>query len=117
MPLINLYSSAPSPAPEATRKLLTALSSLLSRELGKPESYVMTNLVPRAEMTFGGTFDPVCYAEIKNIGKFKPDQTKRLSSQVCDLVSQGLGVPSSRIYIEFADASGYLWGFDGGTFG
>ncbi len=117
MPLINLYSSAPSPAPETTRQLLTSLSSLLARELGKPESYVMTNLVPHTEMTFAGSFDPTCYAEIKNVGKFKPDQTERISGKVCDLITQSLGVPRSRIYIEFADATGYLWGFNGGTFG
>jgi len=117
MPLINLYSSAASLAPDITRRLLTNLSSLLARELGKPESYVMTNLVPRTEMTFGGSFDPACYAEIKNVGKFKPEQTERISSKVCALITEALGVPSSRIYVEFTDATGYLWGFDSGTFG
>jgi len=117
MPLIALYSSAPSPASGTVHTLLSELSSLLARELGKPESYVMTNFVSRTEMTFGGSFDPACYAEIKNIGKFKPEQTARISSTVCDLVAQSLHVPRSRIYIEFADATGYLWGFDGGTFG
>ena len=117
MPLISIYTSAPSPAPNVTRQLLTSLSSLLARELGKPESYVMTILVPRTEMSFGGTFDPACYAEIKNVGKFRPEQTERISSKVCDLVTQSIAVQRSRIYIEFSDATGYLWGFDGGTFG
>ena len=117
MPLINLYSSAPLPSQEAARALLTSLSSLLARELGKPESYVMTNLVPRTEMSFGGSFDPVCYAEIKNIGKFEPDQTERISGLVCALVTKALGVSRSRIYVEFSDATGYLWGYNGATFG
>ena len=81
MPLINVYSSAPAPAADTVRQLLTDLSSLLAREIGKPESYVMTNLVPRTEMTFAGTFDPVCYAEVKNVGKFKAEQTERISGQ------------------------------------
>jgi phenylpyruvate tautomerase PptA (4-oxalocrotonate tautomerase family) len=117
MPLINLYSSAPPPAADAVRQLLSNLSSLLAREIGKPESYVMTNLVPRTDMTFAGTFEPACYAEIKSIGKFKPDQTERISSMVCELLTKSLGVPRSRIYIEFSDVAGYLWGFDGKTFG
>lgn len=117
MPLINVYSSAPAPIPEAARQLLTSLSSMLARELGKPESYVMTNLVPRTEMTFGGSFEPACYAEIKNIGKFKPEQTERISGLLCDLFMKMLGVSRSRIYIEFTDASAYLWGFNGATFG
>jgi phenylpyruvate tautomerase len=117
MPLINVYSSAPAPAADAVRQLLTDLSSLLAREIGKPENYVMTNLVPRTEMTFAGTFEPACYAEVKNIGKFKVDQTERISARLCDLLTKSLGVQSSRIYIEFSDATGYLWGFNGGTFG
>jgi phenylpyruvate tautomerase len=117
MPLINVYSSAPTPAADITRQLLSNLSSLLSREIGKPESYVMTNLVPRTDMTFAGTFEPACYAEVKNIGKFKPEQTERISSKVSDLLTKSLGVTRARIYIEFSDATGYLWGFDGGTFG
>ncbi len=117
MPIINVYSSAPSPAADTVRRLLSDLSSLLAREIGKPESYVMTNLVPRTEMTFAGTFEPACYAEVKSIGKFKPDQTERISGRLCELLTQSLGVQRSRIYIEFSDAAGYLWGFDGGTFG
>jgi len=117
MPLINVYSSAHSPAADTVRQLLTDLSSLLAREIGKPESYVMTNLVPRTDMTFAGTFEPVCYAEVKNVGKFKAEQTERISGRLCDLLTQALGVQKSRIYIEFSDATGYLWGFNGGTFG
>ncbi len=116
MPLINVYSSAPVLTSEAARQLLSSLSSLLARELGKPESYVMTNLVP-AEMTFGGSFEPACYAEVKNIGKFRPEQTERMSGLLCDHFVKMLGVSRSRIYIEFADATGYLWGFNGATFG
>jgi phenylpyruvate tautomerase len=117
MPLINVYSSASAPTPETTRQLLVDLSSLLAREIGKPESYVMTNLVPRTDMTFAGTFDAACYAEVKSVGKFKPDQTQRLSSRLCEVLAKALNVPRARIYIEFSDAAGYLWGFDGGTFG
>jgi phenylpyruvate tautomerase len=117
MPLINVYTSAPTPAADVVRQLLSNLSSLLAREIGKPESYVMTNLVPRTDMTFAGTFEPACYAEVKNIGKFKPEQTERISGKVSDLLTKSLGVTRSRIYIEFSDATGYLWGFDGGTFG
>ncbi|MFS8802740.1 phenylpyruvate tautomerase MIF-related protein, partial [Synechococcus sp. R60.2] len=28
-----------------------------------------------------------------------------------------LGIPKKRIYIEFSDAKGYLWGWNGTTFG
>jgi phenylpyruvate tautomerase PptA (4-oxalocrotonate tautomerase family) len=117
MPLINIFYSADVPDASTKKNLLLSLSALLSREIGKPESYVMTNLVPASEMTFGGTFEPTCYVEIKNIGKFKPDQTRRLSAKISELLEQNLRVSKSRTYIEFTDATGYLWGFDGSTFG
>jgi phenylpyruvate tautomerase PptA (4-oxalocrotonate tautomerase family) len=112
-----VYSSASTPAADNVRQLLSELSSLLAREIGKPESYVMTNLVPRTEMTFAGTFEPACYAEVKSIGKFTAAQTQRITARLCELLAKSLGVQPSRIYIEFADAAGYLWGFNGGTFG
>ena len=68
MPLVNLFCSAPVPDATTKKQLLVSLSALLARELGKPESYVMTNLVPQCEMTFGGTDEPSCYVEVKNFG-------------------------------------------------
>jgi phenylpyruvate tautomerase len=114
MPLVRIISSIePPPSADA---LLRDLSSLLARELGKPESYVMTCLEPRARMTFGGSDAPTCYVEIKNVGVFAPDKTARLSAAVTERLAAGLGVAKNRIYIEFADAKPHLWGYDGDTF-
>jgi phenylpyruvate tautomerase PptA (4-oxalocrotonate tautomerase family) len=117
MPLVNVFHSASVPDASTKRHLLLSLSTLLAQEVGKPESYVMTNLVPQSDMSFGGTLEPACYVEVKNIGKFKPDQTKRISAKLSELLEQSLGVSRARMYIEFTDATGYLWGFDGSTFG
>src|SRR5512138_2560209 len=117
MPVVNVFCSASAPDANGRKQLLVSLSALLTREIGKPESYVMTNLIPQCDMTFGGTFEPACYVEVKNIGKFKPEQTQRMSARISELLGQTLGVARSRIYIEFTDATGYLWGYDGSTFG
>jgi len=117
MPLLNVYTSAEPPGPERADALLKDLSATLARSLGKPEAYVMTSLVPRARMSFGGTFAPACYAELKNIGRFSADETSRLSAELTRKLSEGLGVAADRIYIEFQNAEPHLWGHDGGTFG
>jgi len=120
MPLIRIVTSVATPAgagPAATDALLRELSGLLSRELRKPESYVMTCLEPPARMTFGGTDAPTCYVEVKNVGTLAPETTARLSAAVTERLSAALGVPPDRIYIEFADARPHMWGHDGGTFG
>lgn len=114
MPLVRIISSAETPA--GSEALLRKLSGLLARELGKPESYVMTCLEPRAQMTFAGTSAPTCLLEVKNVGTLSPDVTKRLSAALTDAVAPALGVAKERVYIEFAEVRGHHWGFAGDTF-
>ncbi|MBE9168433.1 hypothetical protein IQ238_13230 [Pleurocapsales cyanobacterium LEGE 06147] len=117
MPLIQVKSSVTAPEKEVVESLLTTLSAHLAKHLGKPESYVMTALESDVPMTFSGTFDPVCYVEVKSIGNMSAAQTKAMSQDFCRILNEKLGVPSNRIYIEFADAKGYMWGWDSRTFG
>ncbi len=117
MPLIHVTTSAEAPAGDARDALLGELSRALSEHVGKPEKWVMTCLTPRAAMTFGGTTEPVCYVEVKNIGSFTPEQTERMSADFCARLSKALGVAPERIYIEYTNAVGHLWGWNGTTFG
>jgi phenylpyruvate tautomerase PptA (4-oxalocrotonate tautomerase family) len=45
-----------------------------------------------------------------------PQQTKAISKDFCEVIHQVLQVPPNRIYIEFADAKGAMWGHNGSTF-
>lgn len=115
MPLAKLTTSAPN-AQAVAGRLLGALSRLLADRLHKPEQYVMTCLDAPARMTFAGSAEPSAYLELKSIGRFDSQQTRQLSAALCELIARELELPASRIYIEFADAQGYLWGHDGDTF-
>ncbi|HEY9639860.1 MAG TPA: phenylpyruvate tautomerase MIF-related protein [Coleofasciculaceae cyanobacterium] len=116
MPLIKVQTSVAAPVPADVEAMLKDLSASLAKHTGKPESYVMTAFEPAVAMTFGGTTDPVCYIEIKSVGTMSPTQTKAMSQDFCQKVEQALGVPSDRTYIEFADAKGSMWGWNGSTF-
>ena len=116
MPLIKVQTSSTNPNQEQVKTLLTNLSSKLAQHLGKPESYVMTSFEADIPMTFGGTFEPTCYLEIKSVGTMSKTQTKTMSQDFCEVISENLGIPQNRIYIEFADAQGYLWGWNASTF-
>ena len=116
MPLIKVQSSIAAPDKAQVESLLSSLSAKLAKHLGKPESYVMTAFESDIPMTFGGTTDPVCYIEIKNIGTMKPEQTSAMSSDFCQHIESELGVKANRIYLEFADAQRHLWGWNGSTF-
>ena len=115
MPLLKVTTSVPPAA--GHEKLLANLSHLVANRLGKPESYMMVAIEHPTLMTFAGTTEPTCYVELKNVGRFTPELTQRLSEEICERLSQGLGVAPGRVYIEFTDAEGYLWGHDGATFG
>ena len=114
MPLLRITTST-DPAPEHAHMLLN-LSRLVAERLDKPESYVMTMIEHPAKMTFGGTTEPSCYAELKNVGNFRPELTEKLTGELTERLSRALGIPKGRIYIEFSDSDGYLWGHDGATF-
>jgi phenylpyruvate tautomerase len=116
MPLIKVQTSVSSPERSIVESLLKDLSAGLSQHLNKPESYVMTAFEPGVAMTFAGTTEPVCYVEIKSVGSMSPAQTKAMSHQFCQTIAQVLGVPANRTYIEFADAKGSMWGWNGSTF-
>lgn len=117
MPLVQVFTSAPPPAPAAQEALLGELSRLAAARFGKPERWVMTCLVPGLAMTFGGTTAPSAFVAVKNIGKMSGGDTEALSRAVCDRLGQALGLAADRIYIHFEDAVDYLWGWNGGTFG
>jgi len=117
MPLIKVQSSVSNLEPTLVEGLLKILSGKLAQHVGKPESYVMTAFEDGVSMTFGGTVEPTCYMEVKNIGTMNPAQTQAMSQDFCQVISEKLGVPIKRIYIEFADAKGSMWGWNGTTFG
>jgi phenylpyruvate tautomerase PptA (4-oxalocrotonate tautomerase family) len=117
MPLIKVQTSISAPTKTEIESLLKSLSSKLAQHTGKPESYVMTAFESEIPMTFAGTTEPVCYIEVKSVGTMKPDQTKVMSQDFCQQINQTLKIPTNRIYIEFADAKGAMWGWNSTTFG
>ena len=116
MPLIKVQTSA---IVDLDQKafILKQLSQQLAIQINKPEDYVMTILDTKVAMTFGGTLDPACYVEIKSIGILTSEQTKVMTLIFCELIEQMLDVPRSRTFIEFTNAIGPMWGWNGDTFG
>lgn len=117
MPLIKVQTSIAAPDSASVEAMLKNLSASLAQHLGKPESFVMTAFEPGVPMTFGGTTDPTCYIEIKSVGTMNGNQTRAMSEDFCSQIQDTLGVPKKRTYIEFADAQGAMWGWNGSTFG
>lgn len=103
------------PAADAVPALLRKASQQVARALGKPEDYVMVALEHSCPMLFAGSDAPLAYLELKSIG-LPETRTGELSALLARLVHEEMGVNPDRIYIEFADAAGPLWGWNGATF-
>ncbi len=115
MPTLIVKTNA-EPTGRPREDLLRAASRAVAELLGKPERYVMVLVEPVPAMCFGGDTAPCAYLELKSLGLPEP-RTVELSAALCTFVEQHLGVPKSRVYIEFASPPRHLFGFDGRTFG
>lgn len=115
MPYLKLSTNV-TISKEQSPKLLWQFSELLAQETGKPERYVMVEVSGDHEMLFGGNNDPLAFLECKSIG-LSPQQAKSLSAAVCQVLAAELQIPKDRVYIEFSNAPGNLWGWNGSTFG
>jgi len=102
-------------ADDARQEILKKASVVVSKNLGKPEKYVMVRIDPAQPMIFAGSTTPCAFLELKSIG-LPESKTEALSRVLCQLILDELKIPSDRVYIEFSDAKDSMWGWDSGTF-
>lgn len=114
MPYLKIQTNRET-ADDAKQEILKKASVLVSKNLGKPEKYVMVRIDPAQPMMFAGTAAPCAYLELKSIG-LPESKTEALSKVLCQLMLDELKIPSERVYIEFADAKDSMWGWNSGTF-
>lgn len=115
MPYLKLNTNV-SISSQQSPQLLTQLSKLMAQETGKPERYVMVELVENKAMLFAGTKEPLAYLECKSIG-LSSNQAKSISAAVSQVLKDSLQLGGDRIYIEFSNCPGEFWGWNGSTFG
>ena len=93
--------------PDATR--------FVARLLSKPEESVMVSLVSCAAMRFQANENPTAYVEFKSIGLDR-DKCPEYSKAICEYLESALGIAPQRIYIEFTDIDGKMFGWEKSTF-
>lgn len=115
MPYLKLSTNA-SISSQQSPKLLSDLSKLMAHETGKPERYVLVELMENKAMLFAGTDEPLAYLECKSIG-LSASQAKSISKSVSKVLKDNLQLNGDRIYIEFSNCPAEFWGWNGSTFG
>ncbi|MBF0561207.1 MAG: hypothetical protein HQL37_04125 [Alphaproteobacteria bacterium] len=114
MPMLKVQTNLAVDA-AAGKSFVAEASRTVAVATGKPETYVMVALEQAVPMMFAGDTAPLAYLELKSIG-LSESQTAPASKALCELMHRTLNIPPSRVYIEFASASGRMWGYNGTTF-
>jgi phenylpyruvate tautomerase len=115
MPLLKLETTVVLPE-EKRKPLLAALSKAVAGTIGKPEQYVMVTIGSAAFLMSGKPGD-AAFVDIRSIGGLSGEVNRKLSQQVCKLLSDSLGIPPDRVYLNFTDVNAGNWGWNGSTFG
>ncbi|MBI5480407.1 MAG: hypothetical protein HY906_16205 [Deltaproteobacteria bacterium] len=116
MPYIKLETTQ-TIAADTKRGLCERLSRLCAETIGKPEQYVQAVVVDGVAMVHGGEGGPAAFVDVRSIGGLSAKVCQALAAQVCALLDRDLGVPGSRVYLNFTEVAAAKWGHDGGTFG
>ena len=112
MPLLTIRTNT---VIDNANDLAVAASKKIAELLGKPESYVMVNVMAEQSLVFAGTDDGAALLELKSLG-LPESSTGDFSQALCELIKQQLGIDKSRVYIEFSNPERHMWGWNGTTF-
>ncbi|MGA3283905.1 MAG: phenylpyruvate tautomerase MIF-related protein [Verrucomicrobiota bacterium] len=115
MPLLKLETTVVL-SDENKKTLPASLSKIVAGTIGKPEQYVMVVVSPAAMLMSGKPGD-AAFVDIRSIGGLNDDVNRQLAQKIGSLLSESLGVPPDRIYLNFTDVPAGNWGWNGDTFG
>ncbi|PWU09561.1 MAG: hypothetical protein C5B50_27155 [Verrucomicrobia bacterium] len=115
MPLLRLETNMAVPE-DKRQALLSSLSKIVAETIGKPEQYVMVT-IGAAAMLMSSKSGDAALVDVRSIGGLNSKVNGQLSQKICAALTQSLGVPANRIYINFTDVEAANWGWNGSTFG
>jgi phenylpyruvate tautomerase PptA (4-oxalocrotonate tautomerase family) len=115
MPLLRLETTV-ALSEENRKALLAPLSKAVATATGKPEQYVMVT-ISQGSFVMSGKAGDAAFVDIRSIGGLNDEVNRKLSKQVCKLLTDSLGVPGDRVYLNFTDVEAGNWGWNGSTFG
>lgn len=100
---------------ESNKVLMKEASGFIAALLGKPEQYVMVSLKTEIPLIFGGSEGPAAIIQLKSIG-LPVDRCSEFSEKICDFIQGEFGIPKDRVFIDFKDIKGNMFGWNGKTF-
>uniref|UniRef100_A0A5S6QL37 L-dopachrome isomerase n=1 Tax=Trichuris muris TaxID=70415 RepID=A0A5S6QL37_TRIMR len=114
MPIFTFATNVP--ADKISGDFLKSTSKLVADMLGKPESYVAVHINGGQKMTFGGSDGPAGFGQLLSIGGVGGERNRSHSAKLFKHITDNLGIPGNRMYINFVDMRGSDVGWNGTTF-
>jgi phenylpyruvate tautomerase len=115
MPLLQLTTTT-ALSDVQQKELLDALSVLVAESIGKPEQYVMAT-ISTAAMSMSGQAGDAAFADVRSIGGLNRQVNQEITSRLCALLKESLGIAPDRVYLNFTDVTASHWGWNSETFG
>ena len=113
MPMIEAKVTMQLPAEK--RNILKAEFGKAISIMGKPESYLMINLVDGQDLYFGGNkLEKGAYVEVKVLGSVDSGASSKMTAKVCEILDKELGIPGDAVYVSYFGTSD--WGWNGSNF-
>ena len=101
--------------PSEKRDILKAEFGKAITIMGKPESYLMINLVDNQDLYFGGNkLDKGAYVEVKVLGGVDGGASDKMTAKICEILQNQLGIPGNAVYVSYWGTAN--WGWNGGNF-
>jgi len=116
MPNLRIETNVPADQIGDLKGCLAELSKAVAESTGKPEQYVVVQIVPGIPMMFGGSDEPCASAFFNSIGKIGPEENKAHAASIYPLVKKHLNITEDRMYILFNNAAYHDMAWKGTTF-
>ena len=113
--MLNVYARTQVKVAGEKRDVLKTEFGKAISVMGKPESYLMINLLDNQDLYFAGKkLEKGAYIEVKVLGSVDSDASAQMSERICKILEKELGIPGNFIYISYWGTSN--WGWNGGNF-
>jgi len=114
MPFLKL-STNKQLSKDKKQQLLRDMTALLSKDLNKPEKYIMVDCEDNKDMIFAANDDLLVFIELRSI-RLPEDKTGELSKSLSNFVKNNLQISPDRIFVNFFNIQPHMWGFNASTF-
>lgn len=114
MPMISMKTSTPI-SESAELILKEKLGKAIELLSGKTEAWLMLGFEDNCRLWFrGDNSNPLAYVEVSALGRINPDDSEKLTAEICNICKDVLGIDGSGIYVKYEETD--KWGFNSMNF-